>query len=469
VPENHLQPRSEAWSGSERPLARGVARPLLRFLAQETAAGVVLAAATVAALVWANSPWSASYHAFWSHEFRIDLGGWDALEHGGHAMTFEGFVSDALMAVFFFVVGLEIATEFVVGELRDRAVAALPAVAAVGGMAVPALVFFALNSSGVGSSGWGIPMATDIAFAVGVLALLGSRVPHPLKLFLLTLAIVDDIGAILVIAVFYTDSLSLGWLLVAISGLVGIATMRRSRIWYTPVYILVGFVIWYATLQSGVHATIAGVAIGLLTPARPLLGERRFENLEDIVSGETAHPAELRDAAWRLRELTSVSTRLLYLISPWTSFLVVPIFALANAGVSLSSDQLSDAAGSSITWGVILGLVVGKPVGVVGATLIGRRLGWGRLSEGLNMSHIVGVGCIAGIGFTVAIFIANLSFDDAASADQAVLAVLAASILASVIGAIALSRATRTAPTDGRHIGGSAPASPDPAGGSRAG
>lgn len=438
-----MQPRAEAWSGSDRPLARRVARPLSRFLAQETAAGVILVAATATALIWANSPWSGGYHAFWSQEFRLDLGGWDPLEHGGHAMTFEGFVGDALMAVFFFVVGLEIATEFVAGELQDRSVATLPAIAAAGGMAVPALLYLALNAGGVGSDGWGIPMATDIAFAVGVLALLGSRVPHALKLFLLTLAIVDDIGAILVIAFFYTDSLSGTWLMAAIVGLISIGIMRRARIWYTPIYLLVGLFVWYATFQSGVHATIAGVGIGLLTPAKPLLGERRFEALEDIVSGDTADPAAFRDMAWRLRESISVSTRLLELVSPWTSFLIVPIFALANAGVSLSRSELSDAASSKITLGVVLGLVVGKPVGIVGATILGRRLGWGRLSHGLTISHITGVGCIAGIGFTVAIFISNLSFDDAMSADQAIIGVLAASVLAALIGTMALSTAIR--------------------------
>ncbi|MDH4169820.1 MAG: Na+/H+ antiporter NhaA [Acidimicrobiia bacterium] len=414
---------------------------MIRFLAQEAASGALLLAATAVALLWANSAWSASYHDFWNLEIDLTVGSWHPFVHNGQPLTLEGWVNDALMALFFFVVGLEITSEVVVGELREPRVAALPAVAAFGGMVAPAAIYTVVNLSGGEMDGWGIPMATDIAFAVGVLVLLGPRVPRALKLFVLMLAIVDDIGAILVIAVFYTDDLDFAWLALALFGLAAIGLMRRGRVWYTPVYIVVGLVVWYATFRSGVHATIAGVAVGVMTPARPLLGHRRFEGVEDVLSGDTADPAGLRDVSWRLRESVSVSSRLSAIISPWTSFLIVPMFALANAGVPLSSQALTDAAASPVTIGIVLGLVIGKPLGIVMATLLTHRRGWARLPHGVEPRHIVGAGFVAGIGFTVALFIADLAFADPALVDQAVIGILAASAIASLIGVAILWKA----------------------------
>ena len=326
-----------------------------------------------------------------------------------------------------------------VGDLSSRRVAALPAIAALGGMVAPAVIFVMVTAGAEGSNGWGVPMATDIAFAVGVLALLGPSIPQSLKLFLLTLAIVDDIGAILVIAAFYTRELQFTWLATAVILWVLVVVLTRYKVWFTPVYAVIGAVLWYATFKSGVHATIAGVALGLAAPARPLIGHRRFESVEDILSGETADPAIYRDARWRVRESVAVTNRLILVLSPWTSFVVIPVFALANAGIHLSTDSVSNLWSSPVSLGVILGLVVGKPVGVTAATWLALKFNLASLPEGLTMRHVLGGGAVAGIGFTVALFIARLAFVDAEGRpavllDEAVIGILAASVLASLIG-----------------------------------
>jgi NhaA family Na+:H+ antiporter len=352
----------------------------------ESAGGIVLLAATVAALVWANSPWRAGY--------------------AGLAGDLRPVVNDGLMTVFFFVVGLEIKRELVTGELRDPKAVGLPVVAALGGMVVPAAIYGALNAGGPGSAGWGIPMATDIAFALGVVALLGDRVPPSLRVFLLTLAIADDIGAIVVIAAFYSTGLSGPWLMVATGGLAAVAGLRRLRVWSLPVYLALGSAVWFATHESGVHATIAGVALGLLTPARP----RR--------SGEEP-----------------VTERLESALHPWTSFAAVPLFALANAGVAISAGALRDAVTSAVGGGIVLGLVVGKTAGVTAGAWAAVRLGLGRLPEGASWLQLVSVAAVAGIGFTVSLFIAGLAFDEPALRDSATLAILVASALAALLGA----------------------------------
>jgi len=410
---------------------------MVRFLAQETASGILLLLATAIALIWVNLPGGLgeSYHHLWETHLRLQIGGWEILDK-----SLEAVVNDALMVLFFFVVGLEIKSELVVGDLANRRAAALPAIAAVGGMVVPAVIYLAITAGGEGTSGWGVPMATDIAFAVGVLALLGPSIPQRLKLFLLTLAIVDDIGAILVIAAFYTRGLRFDWLALAIFLLVLVVLMTRFRVWFTPVYAITGVIIWYATFKSGVHATIAGVALGLLAPARPLLGPRTFESVEDVLSGDTAVDlGSLRDANWRIRESVAVTTRLTSLLSPWTSFIIVPIFALANAGILLSADSFSALLNSRVTIGVILGLVIGKPVGITVATWLAVRFNLASLPAGITMRHVLGAGAVAGIGFTVALFIARLAFvDDTGTPivllDEAVIGILVASAAASLLG-----------------------------------
>ncbi len=409
---------------------------MVRFLAQETASGILLLIATAAALIWANLPgeWGESYHIIWETHVELDLGSWVIIDK-----PLEALVNDALMVLFFFVVGLEIKTELVVGDLSSKRVAALPAVAALGGMVAPAAVYLLVTAGSEGSNGWGVPMATDIAFAVGVLALLGPSIPQALKLFLLTLAIVDDIGAILVIAAFYTRDLKFTWLAAAVALWVLVVVLTRFRVWFTPVYAVIGAVLWYATFKSGVHATIAGVALGLAAPARPLIGARVFESVEDVLTGETADPEIYRDARWRIRESVAVTNRLILVLSPWTSFVVIPIFALANAGIHLSTDSLGNLWSSPVTIGVVLGLVVGKPLGIAAATWLALRFNLASLPEGLTMRHVLGGGAVAGIGFTVALFIARLAFVEADGRpslllDEAVIGILVASLLATLVG-----------------------------------
>jgi NhaA family Na+:H+ antiporter len=422
------------WLRSDRFLARSVARPVSRFLHIEASGGVLLVAASVMALVWANSPWAASYRDLWTTEFTLDL--------GGHAITedLRHWINDGLMTLFFFVIGLEIKEELTNGQLAKARDAAVPAAGALGGMVVPALVFLAFNLGGEGAGGWGIPMATDVAFALGVLALLGSRIPAELKVLLLGLAIVDDIGAIIVIAAFYSDGLQGEWLAAAAGGLLLVAVLRHVKVRYVPVYVVIGLGIWLATFESGVHATIAGVALGLLAPARAFLPEIDADRIAgELSADEAVTAAEVRDIAFRVRESIPVTERLQDLLHPWTSYLVVPVFALANAGVAISADDLRDAASSPVTIGVMLGLVLGKLVGVAGAIVLVVHLRIGRLPDGVTNRHVMGMAATAGIGFTVSIFVTGLAFDDPNLVDQATIGVLAASVLAATLGSIILT------------------------------
>ncbi|HEX6567811.1 MAG TPA: Na+/H+ antiporter NhaA, partial [Acidimicrobiales bacterium] len=383
--------------------------------------------------------WSSTYDALWNTHLELAFGGWSL------SLSLHAFVNDVLMALFFFVLGLEIKQELVAGQLASARTAALPAVAALGGMVVPAAIYTAVNVGGAGAAGWGIPMATDVAFALGVLALLGRRVPPGLKVLLLALAIVDDIGAIVVIAVFYAEGLSMGWLAAAAAGLALTALLRQRRVWYMPVYAVLGVAVWFATYESGVHATIAGVALGLLTPARPLMPGVDADRIAGELSSDTAvTAAEVRDIWFRIRESVPVTERLQDLLHPWTSYVVVPLFALANAGVRLSGDAVADAARSPVTLGVVAGLVVGKVVGVTGAVALGTRLGLGRLPAGVSPRHVLGMAGIAGIGFTVSIFVAGLAFDDPALTDEAKIGILAASVLGAAVGAAVLWRSGRS-------------------------
>lgn len=437
----HRTPHSTlTWLGSDRPLARVIGRPMLRFLSVEAAGGIVLVAATIIALIWANSPWSAGYGGFWHSEVHLAIGDWFTLEHDGHPLTLAEVVNDVVMVLFFLVVGLEIKRELMAGELRRPRAALLPAVAALGGMVVPAAAFLLFNPSGDPSTGWGIPMATDIAFAVGILSLLGNRVPTPLKVFLLTLAIVDDIGAIIVIAIFYTGSLEAEWLVVAAAVLVAVRVLTKMRVWYTPIYVGLGLLLWYATFESGIHATLAGVAMGLLAPATPLTGpEHASEAVQPIVDGEVDADT-VRRAGFLLGESVSVAERIEHLLHPLTSLVVIPIFALANAGIELSGDSLADAVGAPVTLGVVFGLVVGKTVGVSVFTLLAVRFRLSALPAGAAPRHIVGVAAISGIGFTVSLFITNLAYDSPLLRDEAKIGVLAASVVAGAIGSTILYR-----------------------------
>lgn len=420
---------------SDRPLARAV-RPFVRFSHVEAAGGIVLVAATLVALVWANSPWRAGYEAVWDTRVRFEFGSYAFDNDLGHV------VNDLLMAVFFFVVGMEIKRELVVGELRDRRAVALPAMAALGGMIVPAAIFLAFNAGGDGAKGWGIPMATDIAFALGVVALLGNRVPAAVKVLLLTLAIVDDIGAIIVIAVFYTERVELKFVLAAAAIAIVVYLMHRTHVVYPPLIALTGLALWLVVYESGIHATIAGVMLGLLTPARPLQSELAAEELVNVLERDDDIRAdEVRATAFLIRGSVSACDRLIDALHPWTSYLIVPIFALANAGIVLSADSLT--APTAVLSGVAVALVAGKLIGVTLFSWIAVRLGFGRLPDGTGWRHVMGVGAVAGIGFTVSLFITGLAFDDVTVQDDAKIGILIASIVAAIAGAAILSGAAR--------------------------
>jgi len=444
-------PTTDSWLASDRAVPRLVARPVREFLDTEVAGGVALLAAAAVALIWANSPWSGSYETLLTTELSFNIGSYEIAEDLQH------WVNDALMALFFFVVGLEVKRELAHGELSDPKKAAFPSAAALGGMVVPALIYTAFNLGGEGSAGWGIPMATDIAFAVGVLALFGNRIHPSLKVFLLSLAVADDIGAIVVIALFYTSDLNAVALLVA-AGLLGVvALLRALRVIWMPLYVLVGVGVWLATYESGVHATIAGVALGLMTPVHPSRDpsddargslDPDPERFDDEDSQGFA-PAKVR--AWRLRtqERVALGEYLEHALHPWTSFVVVPIFALVNAGVSLTADDVSNALSSPVTLGVIVGLVVGKLVGICLFAFGAQRIGFAEIPEGVPAQHIVAAAAIAGIGFTVSLFIAELAFDEAALVDEAKVGILVASVLAAGLGALVLRLGGRAGEKNG--------------------
>jgi NhaA family Na+:H+ antiporter len=418
------------YSESDRTLARLVARPVREFLRIETAGSALLLGAALAALLWANSPWAESYDSFWHTHITLDLGVLTLDESLQH------WVNDALMVIFFFVVGLEIKYELVQGDLRDPKTAALPIVAALGGMVVPALIYVAILGGQEGSNGWGIPMATDIAFAVGVLGLLGRRIPSPARLFLLTLAIVDDIGAIVVIAVFYTSDLNLTALAIALLLLGLMVVMRVLRIWAIWAYVVVGALVWLATLESGVHATLAGVAIALITPTVPLLEEKvAREYAKTALADHELDADESHRLRFLLDESVPVVERLQNRLHPVSSFFVLPVFALANAGVSVGGGVFTEALTSAIGLGIAFGLVVGKPVGIVLFAFLAVRLGLGRLPDRAGWRMMTGLGFVAGIGFTVSLFIAGLSFPgEELMTAEAQIGILTGSLVSAILG-----------------------------------
>ncbi|SDL07628.1 sodium/proton antiporter, NhaA family [Glycomyces sambucus] len=423
-----------AFLYSRRPIARYVGRPAAEFLKIEPAAGLVLVACAVLAMAWANSPWSATYDAVWGLDITVSLGDF-TLHH-----TLKDWINDGLMAVFFFVVGMEIKSEIVSGELSDPRSAVPPIAAAVGGMAVPALLYTALNAGTPGAHGWGIPMATDIAFALGVLALFGSRIPAAAKVFLLTLAIVDDLGAIAVIAVFYTDRISMPWLATAAALIALAVLMRLLNVWSTPIYLVIGVLLWVAMLESGVHATIAGVAMGLIIAAKPLLDPAVAHAEAQELAKDGLTVAETERLVRLTRDAQPPADRLQYQNHRFSSFVVLPLFALANAGIPLSADLLGAAAGSTVTLGIVLGLVAGKTAGITLTTWIVVRTGLGRMPRGTSWPLLTAIAAIAGIGFTVALFITELAFrgGDPSLTYEGKTGVLAASLLAAVIGGVAV-------------------------------
>lgn len=430
-------------------------RPVQNFINAETAGGVVLLLAALVAIVWANSPWEHTYHEMLEHHFLVDLGFW-SLDKPVHF-----WINDVLMVVFFFVVGLEIKREAVVGELSDLRRVIVPIVAACGGMIAPALIFTAFVAGGDGAGGWGIPIATDIAFAVGVLTVVGPRVPFGLKVMLLALAIVDDIGGIIVIAIFYTSDLAL-IPLAATAGLLGVAYFfRQLGVWYIPLYIAIGIAGWVATYQSGIHPTIIGVLLGLLAPWKAwyqeagfaTLAEREVERFREATRShdhEFAHEQKL-GAAMTLQALAqqaiSPLDRIEHQLAPLAAFVIVPIFAFANAGVSLSLDTLGEAAKAPVALGVFFGLLVGKPLGIFIATWLVVRAG-AKLPTGVTWPAVIGMGILGGIGFTVSLLITELSFTDEHLITDAKIAILFASALAGIVGFLMLKKVYGGAPAE---------------------
>jgi NhaA family Na+:H+ antiporter len=427
--------------------------PVQQFLHIELVGSVLLMATAVVAILWANSPWAESYFSLWYRYLTVDL---IFLELD---LNLQHWINDALMAFFFFVVGLEIKRELVHGNLADRRKAMLPAIAAIGGMAVPAAFYVALNAGGAGAQGWGIPMATDIAFAIGVLGLLGNRVSIELRVFLLALAIVDDIGAILVIAIFYTESVSLGALVWAAVFLGVVALLQRLGVRSTLAYVLVGAIVWLAVFQSGLHATIAGVILGLMTPSKPYVDPNEYPGQiaglrEDYIAALEEGNVSLQQAALgRIEEVTqwteSPVEKMERLFHPWTAYLVLPLFALANAGVALSGEAMAGALASPVTIGIVLGLILGKLIGVGGAAWIAVKLGLADLPAGVRWGQVAGTGLLAGIGFTMSIFVTTLAFyGEQVLIDEAKIGILVASVLAGVLGYLLLRASSGdTSPT----------------------
>ncbi len=420
--------------------------PVREFVATENASAVVLLAATVAALVWANSPWQASYERVWTTELAIDLG------HRSLSLDLRHWINDGLMAFFFFVVGLEIRREFDMGELRERRRVAIPVLAAVGGMIAPALIYLAINAGEPSVRGWGIVMGTDTAFALGVLTLVGGATPR-LRTFLLTLVIVDDIVALAVIALVYTDAVEVMPLAVAVGLFAVVIVMRQAKVRHGVPYFLVGAGIWGAMLASGVHATIAGVAMGLLATAYPPSRDAlsRAGAVWRLFREEPT-PQYARSASRTLATAISPNERLQHLFHPWTSYLVVPLFALANAGVTFEADVIRHAMSEPILVGVVVGLVVGKPLGILGATWLVSRPWFLGLPRTVPWPQLVGGATVAGIGFTVSLLIADITFEGRAL-EEAKLGILAASVIATAAG-WAVFRIVHRLPAAARADGG---------------
>jgi NhaA family Na+:H+ antiporter len=441
-------PLRHRWSESSRFLPRTVVRPAQRFMQASIAGAVVMVAAALVALLLANSPWSPAYGAFWRTEVVLHVGSWDALS----GLSLRDWVNDGAMTTFFFVVALEIKREVVAGELRAPRAAALPILAAVGGMVVPALIYATLNAGKPGAAGWGIPMATDIAFAVAVVTAAGNRVPPGARLMLLSLAIVDDLGAIVVIAVFYTQGLSALWLAGSVAALLAAWLLQRAHVRAPAVYVVLAVLTWYCLFQSGVHPTLAGVAFGFLTPAwsfyDPGLFSRRADEITRTVAVSAggaptqqeyeAAQSALRDMRRLAAETQAPLERLEWRVAPWVTFLVLPVFAFANGGLALPHGALTRWLVDSVSLGVVAGLVIGKPVGIMAAAWIATRTGLAVLPTGTSWRQLLGVAACGGVGFTVALFVSNLAFNAGSLGDAARLGILVGSLLSGAAGLLLL-------------------------------
>ena len=420
--------------------------PINSFIAKETSGGIILIISTVLAMAWANSPWSSSYFHLWHTELSIGVGS------GVLSYSLHHWINDGLMAVFFFVVGLEIKRELLVGELSSFKQASLPVAAALGGMIVPAAFYTIFNFGGPGSHGWGIPMATDIAFAIGILALLGKKVPLSLKIFLTALAIADDIGAVLVIAFFYTSQISYLSLSVAAGFLAILIMMNFIGVRNLIIYTIAGIGLWLAFLFSGIHATVAGVILAFTIPASSrintkIFSERASKSLRDFENagpgGENVLSNEERlNAVQNLEEhcekIMTPLQRFEHGLTPWVSFFIIPLFALANAGVEIGGN-FAGSLTDTVSLGIITGLFIGKQAGIFIFTWLSVKFRIASLPEGIKWKQIYAVGILGGIGFTMSLFITNLAFSDPLLIDVAKIGILTASLLSGIIGYVILS------------------------------
>lgn len=421
--------------------------PFRRFAAVSSAGGIVLIAATFAALFLANSPWASFYHHMWEVPLMIGVGSWAGQLSAHHV------INDGLMAIFFFVVGLEIKRELVAGELKNPRTAALPLVAALGGMIVPAAIFASMNHAGAGADGWGIPMATDIAFALGILSLLGDRVPTSLKVFVAAFAIADDIGAILVIAVFYSSGVNYTALIVGAIILATAAGANFAGVRSTLAFAVLGLLLWVETFSSGIHATVAGVLLAMTIPVRTRIAEDTFlrkarralddfhaaaivtaDDPDTTVLSNQDHHAALEELETLVDDARPPLIRLEHALHGIVSFIILPLFAFANAGVSLNGGMISEAVTNPVLIGAFAGLTLGKPIGIALFSWLAVKLRWATLPSGVTWPSLWGAGILGGIGFTMALFVADLAYADALLLDTAKLGVLAASLVTGIVG-----------------------------------
>jgi Na+:H+ antiporter, NhaA family len=418
--------------------------PFTRFAKLEAAGGILLLIATVIALVWANSPWEESYHGIWHTTFTVGIGKY-ALSWSRHL-----WVNDGLMAIFFFLVGLEIKREVLIGELSSLRQATFPFMAALGGSIVPALLYLALNHGGVHGRGWGIPMATDIAFALGVLALLGNKVPSSLKVFVAALAIVDDIFGVLVIALFYTAHISYVSLLLGFAG-VGVSFLANwAGVRQPAVYALIGVFVWFAVLQSGVHATIAGVLLAFSIPVKSKIEKEKFlskcrrllDRIEQAEPNSSEAHAAIHSLESQCEKVDTPLHRIEHSLQPWVSFLIMPIFAFSNAGVHILG-KMQAAAQHPVTLGVLVGLLFGKPLGIMSFAWLAHKTKLGAAPSGVEWRQIFGASWLCGIGFTMSLFIAGLALESDQVVDMAKIGTLAASVTAGLVGSLILLGASR--------------------------
>ncbi|NQY99262.1 MAG: Na+/H+ antiporter NhaA [Bdellovibrionales bacterium] len=422
-----------------------IVSPMNRFLQKDASSGILLMVATAVAMIWANSPFFHSYDHMLHMNVGFTIGGYDVVK------TLHHWVNDGLMVIFFFVVGLEIKRELMVGELSTPKKAALPMFAALGGMIIPAIIYTAFNIGGPGQNGWGIPMATDIAFAVGILTLMSKRCPLALKIFLLALAIVDDLGAVLVIALFYTEEIVRNALIAATLGIFVTLFLQFAGVRKVGIYWILGAIVWFAVLKSGVHATVAGVILGLMTPVAPLFDIKRipekFKSLVDSISdgitnADKSYKKLDHHTLHHMEELQAVVTesrspldRLIHMLHPWVSFFIMPVFALFNAGVRIQDGfDFGAFVSEPIAIGVILGLLIGKPVGVVAFSFLATKLKLAELPAGVGWIHMLAAGFLAGIGFTMALFVGNLALKNPDLEMYSKLGILVASTLAALAG-----------------------------------